>query len=86
MRKHRHWFRGVFGGLLLGLGLGLASMIYAFNAFGPLTPWIMVIIGVFIGIALVFVPRPWGRKKAPTPTTPATPPTTSAEAPPATTA
>jgi drug/metabolite transporter (DMT)-like permease len=65
MRKRRHWIRGIFGGLLFGLGLGLASIVYAFNFAGPLTPWVMVLIGLAIGILLVFVPRPWGRKPPP---------------------
>jgi len=65
MRKRRHWFRGIIGGLLLGLGLGVASIVYAFNALGPLTPWILVLVGLVIGILLVLVPRPWGRKRPP---------------------
>jgi len=65
MRKRRHWLRGIIGGLLLGLGLGVASIVYAFNAFGPVTPWIMVLIGLVIGILFVFLPRPWGRKRPP---------------------
>jgi drug/metabolite transporter (DMT)-like permease len=65
MRRRRHWIRGMFGGLLLGIGLGIASIVYAFNAFGPLTPWIMVASGLVIGILLVFVPRPWGRRRPP---------------------
>lgn len=67
MRKRRHWIRGIFGGLLLGLGLAVGSIVYGFVAFGPPTPWIMLIIGVLIGVALIFVPRPWGRRRPPTP-------------------
>ena len=63
MHKRRHWLRGIIGGLLLGLGLALASIVYAFNAFGPLTPWVMVLIGLVIGILFVFLPAPWRRKR-----------------------
>jgi hypothetical protein len=65
MRKRRHWFRGILGGLLLGIGLAIASIVYALPLFGPLTPWIMVLVGLVIGILLVFVPRPWGRRARP---------------------
>jgi drug/metabolite transporter (DMT)-like permease len=65
MRKRRHWLRGIVGGLLLGMGLGIGSIVYAFNAFGPLTPWIMVLIGLVIGIVFVFLPAPWGRRRPP---------------------
>jgi hypothetical protein len=65
MRKQRHWFRGILGGLLLGLGLGIASIVYSINTLGPLTPWILVVVGIVIGIVLVYVPRPWGRKPPP---------------------
>lgn len=65
MRKRRHWARGIIGGLLFGLGLGLGSIIYSFTALGPPTPWILVVLGVVIGILLVFVPRPWGRRRPP---------------------
>lgn len=65
MRKKRHWIRAIIGGLLLGIGLGIGSIVYAFNAFGPLTPWVMLVIGLVVGILLAFVPRPWGRKPRP---------------------
>ncbi len=56
LRKHRHPIRGIFGGLLLGLGLALATVVYSINAAGPMTPWIAFVIGLVVGIALVFVP------------------------------
>ena len=65
MRKRRHWIRGVIGGLLLGLGLALASIIYGINVFGPVTPWILLLIGLLIGIVLVLVPAPWRRREPP---------------------
>ncbi len=65
MSKRRHWFRGILGGLLLGFGLAIGSIVYAFNALGPLTPWILVVAGILIGILLIFVPAPWGRRRRP---------------------
>jgi len=65
MRKRRHWLRGIIGGILLGIGLALASIIYGFYALGPPTPWIMAVVGLVIGILLVFVPAPWGRRRPP---------------------
>lgn len=70
MTRKRHWIRGIFFGLLFGLGLGLMSIVYGFNALGPLTPWILVIVGLAIGILLIFVPRPWGNKPPPVGTRP----------------
>ena len=66
MRKQRHWIRGIFGGLLLGLALGLGSIVYSFGALGPLTPFILIGVGLIIGVLLIFVPRPWGRRSPPT--------------------
>jgi hypothetical protein len=56
LRKHRHPIRGIFGGLLLGLGLAVASVVYSINSAGPMTPWIAFIIGLVVGIALIFIP------------------------------
>ena len=49
----------------LGLGLGLMAIIYGLYFIGPLTPWILVILGVVIGLVMAFVPRPWGRSRPP---------------------
>ncbi len=67
-RKKRHPIRGLISGLIFGLGLGLMAIVYNFYALGDFTPWILVIVGVVLGFALSFVPRPWGRKPAPTST------------------
>jgi len=64
-RKKRHPILGLFFGLLLGLGLGLMAIIYGLYFIGPLTPWILVILGVVIGLVMAFVPRPWGRSRPP---------------------
>lgn len=65
-RKKRHLFMGIFFGLLLGFGLGLMALIYGWYFIGQFTPWLLVALGVVIGIVMSFVPRPWGRKPAPT--------------------
>ena len=62
MRKKRHPFRGLFFGLLLGVGLGLMAIIYGLYFLGPLTPWILVIVGIVFGLLMSFVPRPWGNR------------------------
>jgi hypothetical protein len=64
-RKKRHPIMGLFFGLLLGLGLGLMAIIYGIYFAGPMTPWILVVLGVVIGLAMAFVPRPWGRSQPP---------------------
>jgi hypothetical protein len=64
-RKKRHPFMGLFFGLLLGLGLGLMAMIYGIYFAGPMTPWILVALGVIIGLVMSFVPKPWGRRQRP---------------------
>lgn len=38
----RHPFRGLVGGLLLGLGLALLLLSYAVVPFGSATPWIVI--------------------------------------------
>jgi hypothetical protein len=64
-RKKRHPWMGLFFGLLLGLGLGLMAIIYGIYFAGPMTPWLLVGLGVVIGLAMSFVPRPWGRSRRP---------------------
>lgn len=64
-RRVRHPWRGVVFGLIFGAGLGLMSILYGINTFGDLTPWAALLIGLLIGIVLVFVPRPWRRQAAP---------------------
>ena len=56
MKKQRHWIRGIIGGILLGLSFAIGSVVYAFNALGPMTPWILFLVGLAIGVLMVFVP------------------------------
>jgi hypothetical protein len=63
MRKRRHPFRGIFFGLLFGIGLALMAMIYGWYFLGPLTPWILLLLAIVVGLLLAFVPRPWGRNR-----------------------
>lgn len=64
-RKKRHPIMGIFFGLLLGLGLALMAMIYGIYFAGPMTPWLLVILGVVVGLVMSFMPRLWGRKAPP---------------------
>jgi len=63
--KTRHPWRGIFFGLLFGLGLGLMAIVYGWYWVGQYTPWLLVVLGVVLGVLLAFVPRPWGRKPPP---------------------
>jgi drug/metabolite transporter (DMT)-like permease len=58
--KRRHPLRGALFGLLLGIGLGIMVIVYGAYFAGPFTPWFLVIAGVIFGLAVAFVPRPWG--------------------------
>lgn len=64
-RKKRHPFMGIFFGLLLGVGLALMAIIYGLYFAGPMTPWLLLALGVLIGLVMVFVPKLWGRKPPP---------------------
>jgi peptidoglycan/LPS O-acetylase OafA/YrhL len=64
-RRVRHPWRGIVSGLIFGLGLGIMSIVYGINTLGDLTPWAALLIGLILGILLMFVPRPWGRSSAP---------------------
>jgi hypothetical protein len=56
MRKRRHPFRSLVFGLILGLGPGLMSIIYGIDSLGVITPWAAVVLGVVIGLIVVFIP------------------------------
>ena len=85
--KKRHPWRGLFFGFLFGLGLGLMAILYGWYWFGQYTPWILLVLGVILGLLISFLPRPWGNKERPETATMATaaapPPPPMVEAPPA---
>ena len=56
MQVHRHWGRGILAGLFLGLAFALGSVVYSFNALGPLTPWVLFVVGLLIGLIVIFIP------------------------------
>jgi hypothetical protein len=64
--KKRHPWRGLFFGLLLGVGLGLMAIIYGWYWVGQYTPWLLVVVGIVFGLLVSFVPRPGGDKAPPT--------------------
>lgn len=55
MRKRRHPIRGLISGLLLGLGLGILTIVYGIHVLGGLTPWAAVVVGVLIGLAVAYL-------------------------------
>jgi threonine/homoserine/homoserine lactone efflux protein len=56
VRTHRHPIRGILGGLCLGLGLAILSVVYGINVAGAITPWVALIVGLLIGILLIYMP------------------------------
>lgn len=63
MRKRRHWLRGIVGGILFGVGLAILSIVLGFNALGAATPWALLVLGMILGIVLVFVPSPGAMRR-----------------------
>jgi hypothetical protein len=63
--KKRHPIRGLFFGLLLGVGLGILAILYGWYWVGQYTPFALIVVGIVIGLLLAFVPRPWGRSSRP---------------------
>ena len=63
--KRRHPWRGLFFGLLLGVGMGLMAIIYGWYWVGQYTPWLLVALGIVFGLLVSFVPRPGGDKSPP---------------------
>ena len=53
--------RGFFAGLMLGLGVAILLIVFAVIALGTLTPYIIIVAGVVLGVLLgVFNERlPW---------------------------
>jgi hypothetical protein len=60
--KERHPFRGFFGGLLLGLGVALLLIFAGFAPMGELTPWIILVLGVVVGLLVAFAGPTRGRR------------------------
>jgi len=86
--KHRHPWRGLFFGFLFGVGLFMMAILYGWYWVGQYTPWILLVLGVVLGLLISYIPRPWGNRPAPDagPTTtppPAMDPPTAMAPPPA---
>jgi hypothetical protein len=60
--KERHPFRGFFGGLLLGLGVALLLVFVGFVPMGELTPWVMIGLGIAVGLAVALAGPTRGRR------------------------
>ncbi len=49
-RTKRHPFRGVLGGVFLGLGLALMVLVYGKAPFGTVTPFVCLACGIAAGL------------------------------------
>jgi len=52
---HGHWLRGAFGGLALGLALGIMLTLYGVVRLGDLTPLWILLASVAFGVGWSFV-------------------------------
>ena len=65
VRVRRHPIKGIFAGLFLGLGAAIMLVIYKVIAFGTNTPYVIVIAGIVVGLAMsLFAPPRGGRRAA----------------------
>ena len=53
--RKRHPIRGFVGGLFVGLGIALLLVLYGKIAFGTLTPYVIILAGVALGVVWAFV-------------------------------
>lgn len=49
-KPKRHPFRGLLGGLFLGLGLALMVLVYGKAPFGTVTPFVCLLCGIAAGL------------------------------------
>ncbi len=76
--KKRHPWRGLFFGFIFGVGLFMMAILMGWYWVGQYTPWILLVLGVVLGLLMSYLPRPWGKKQPPD----AAPAVSAAAAPP----
>lgn len=59
--RNYHPLRGFFGGLFLGLGIALLLVLYGKIAFGTLTPYVIILAGVVLGVVWAYIAPVRGR-------------------------
>ncbi len=63
-RKSRRPVLGVFSGLLFGIGVAVLLFTYSEIAIGTLTPYVIIVLGVLIGLVWSLVGPARGRPSA----------------------
>ena len=63
-RVKRHPIKGFFAGIFLGVGAAIMLVIYRVIAFGTNTPYLVVIAGVVVGLAISLFAPPRGGARA----------------------
>jgi hypothetical protein len=53
--RRRHPIQGFLGGLLVGIAVSMLLFLYGKIAFGTLTPYLIVLVGVVLGVVWVYV-------------------------------
>jgi hypothetical protein len=52
----------------------MMAILFGWYWVGQYTPWLLLVLGIVLGLLISFVPRPWGNKPPPDSTPPAMPP------------
>lgn len=60
---HRHPIKGFFAGICLGVAVAILLVVYGVIALGTMTPYLVVVLGVVLGVAFAYGAPPRRRRR-----------------------